>query len=152
MQLTGWLLFVVALLLIGLAQVSLTKSGFNPVSEAVRHEREISNAGKNFILPKEINEKLFFWDTHWLDWSNHLYPAMGPNGGSVAMDSGYQPWDLNQELQEERTHVMIPCEGIEYFRIVLIICCVRGKDTPIGHHSKVEPRFCKHLRSPGIYS
>ena len=119
---------------------SLFESGFNPVSEAVRHEREISNAGKNFILPKEINEKLFFWDTHWLDWSNHLYPAMGPNGGSVAMDSGYQPWDLNQELQEERTHVMIPCEGIEYF-IIFLICCVRGKDTPIGHHSKVEPGF-----------
>ncbi len=99
MQLTDWLLVVVALLLIGLAQISLTKSGFNPVSEAVRHDGRFQmQGGKNFILPKEINEKRFFWDSYWLEvCSNHLYPSMGPNGGSVAMDSGYHPWDLNQE-------------------------------------------------------
>jgi hypothetical protein len=45
--------------------------------------------GKNWILPKEINANRFFWDSHWLEiWSNHLCPSMGPNGGSVAMDSG----------------------------------------------------------------
>jgi len=50
--------------------------------------------GKNWFLPKEMNENRFFWDSHWLEiWSNHFYPSMGPNGGSVAMDSG--PWILN---------------------------------------------------------
>jgi hypothetical protein len=44
--------------------------------------------GKNWILPKEINANRFFWDSHWLEiWSNHFCPSMGPNGGSVAMDS-----------------------------------------------------------------
>ncbi len=44
--------------------------------------------GKNWFLPKEINANRFFWDSHWLEiWSNHFYPSMGPNGGSVAMDS-----------------------------------------------------------------
>jgi hypothetical protein len=45
--------------------------------------------GKNWILPKEMNANRFFWDSHWLEiWSNHFCPSMGPNGGSVAMDSG----------------------------------------------------------------
>ncbi len=45
--------------------------------------------GKNWILPKYINANRFFWDSHWLDiWSNHFCPSMGPNGGSVATDSG----------------------------------------------------------------
>jgi hypothetical protein len=44
---------------------------------------------KNWFLPKEMNANWFFWDSHWLEiWSNHFYPSMGPNGGSVAMDSG----------------------------------------------------------------
>jgi hypothetical protein len=44
--------------------------------------------GKNWLLPKEMNANRFFWDSHWLEiWSNHFYPSMGPNGGSVAMDS-----------------------------------------------------------------
>jgi hypothetical protein len=45
--------------------------------------------GKNWFLPKEMNANRFFSDSHWLEiWSNHFYPSMGPNGGSVAMDSG----------------------------------------------------------------
>ncbi len=45
--------------------------------------------GKNWILPKEIYAHRFFWDSHWLEiWSNHLCLSLGPNGGSVAMDSG----------------------------------------------------------------
>jgi hypothetical protein len=53
--------------------------------------------GKNWILPKEINANRFFWDSHWLEiWSNHFYPSMGPNGGSVAMDSEHS------ELRFER--------------------------------------------------
>ncbi len=44
--------------------------------------------GKNWFLLKEMNANRFFWDSHWLEiWSNHFYPSMGPNGGSVAMDS-----------------------------------------------------------------
>jgi hypothetical protein len=42
--------------------------------------------GKNWILPKEMNANRFFWDSHWLEiWSNHLFPSMEPNGGSVAI-------------------------------------------------------------------
>jgi hypothetical protein len=45
--------------------------------------------GKNWFLPKEMNANRFFCDSHWLEiWSDHFYPSMGPNGGSVAMDSG----------------------------------------------------------------
>ncbi len=44
--------------------------------------------GKNRILPKEMNANRFFWVSHWLEiWSNYFCPSMGPNGGSVAMDS-----------------------------------------------------------------
>jgi hypothetical protein len=44
--------------------------------------------GKNWFLPKEMNANRFFWDSHWLEiLSNHFYPSMGPNGGSMAMDS-----------------------------------------------------------------
>ncbi len=44
--------------------------------------------GKNWIFPKEMNANRFFWDSHWLEiWSNHFCPSVGPNGGSVAMDS-----------------------------------------------------------------
>ncbi len=36
-------------------------------------------AGKNWIVPKEINA-----NSHWLEiWKNHLRPSMGPNRGSV---------------------------------------------------------------------
>jgi hypothetical protein len=46
------------------------------------------HGGKNLILSKEMNANRFFWDSHWLEiWSNHLCPSMGPNGGSVVMDS-----------------------------------------------------------------
>ncbi len=41
------------------------------------------------LLTPETNANRFFWDFHWLEiWRNHLFPSMGPNGGSVAMDSG----------------------------------------------------------------
>ncbi len=44
--------------------------------------------GLNRLLPKEIIANRFFWDSRWLEsWSNHFCPSMGPNGGSVAMDS-----------------------------------------------------------------
>ncbi len=44
--------------------------------------------GKNWIFPEEMNANRFIWDSHWLEiWSNHFCPSMGPNGGSVAMDS-----------------------------------------------------------------
>ncbi len=43
--------------------------------------------GKNWFFPKEINANWFFGDSHWLEiWKNHFCP-LGPNGGSVALDS-----------------------------------------------------------------
>jgi hypothetical protein len=48
--------------------------------------RSQMQGGKNWILPKEINENRFFRDSHWLEiWKNPLFP--GPIGGSVAIDS-----------------------------------------------------------------
>jgi hypothetical protein len=41
--------------------------------------------GKNWILPKEITANRFFWESYWLEMS-----LTGPNGGSVAMDTGEQ--------------------------------------------------------------
>jgi hypothetical protein len=44
--------------------------------------------GKNWIFATVMNANRFFWDSHCLEiWSNHFCPSMGPNGGSVAMDS-----------------------------------------------------------------
>ncbi len=58
--------------------------------------------GKNWFLPKEMNANRFFWDSHWLEiWSNHFYPSMGPNGGSVAMDSVY--YSLQQKRRQLET-------------------------------------------------
>jgi hypothetical protein len=58
--------------------------------------------GKNRILPKYINANRFFWDSHWLEIrSNHFCPSMGPNGGSVATDSGVNSRNGN--------HVMMRC-------------------------------------------
>ena len=61
-------------------------------SEAVdMNGRFQMQGGKNWFLPKKMNANRFFWDSHWLEiWSNHFYPSMGPNGGSVAMDSDLQ--------------------------------------------------------------
>ncbi len=53
------------------------------------NERSQMQGGKYRIFPKEMNENRFFLDSHWLEiWKNHFRPTMGPNGGSVAMDSG----------------------------------------------------------------
>jgi hypothetical protein len=44
--------------------------------------------GKSWILPKKVNANQFFRDTYWLEtWKNPLFTSMGPNGGSLAMDS-----------------------------------------------------------------
>jgi hypothetical protein len=57
-------------------------------TEAVRHERFQMQGGKNWVLPKQLNANRFFWDALWLEiWSNQICPSLGPNGGSVAMDS-----------------------------------------------------------------
>jgi hypothetical protein len=46
--------------------------------------------GKNWIPSIRINANRFFKDSHWLEiWKNILCPSMGPNGGSLAMDSVY---------------------------------------------------------------
>jgi hypothetical protein len=61
--------------------------------------------GKNWILPKEFKANWFFWDSYWLEiWSNHFCPSMGPNGGSVAMDSvGYNDFDFLKEEKISQT-------------------------------------------------
>jgi hypothetical protein len=52
------------------------------------NERFQMQGGQNWILPKEMKVNWFFWDCHWLEiWSNHFCPSMGPNEGSVALDS-----------------------------------------------------------------
>jgi hypothetical protein len=57
--------------------------------------------GKNWFFPKEMNANRFFWDYHWLEiWSNHFYPSMGPNGGSVAMDSAKCELRLDEQLED----------------------------------------------------
>ncbi len=56
---------------------------------------QMQGGKKNCILPKEINANRFCRDSHWLEiWKNLLCPCMGPNGGSVAMDSGPR-WAVN---------------------------------------------------------
>jgi hypothetical protein len=74
--------------LLGIAQ--LDGVDFIPKPEAVdMNGRFQMQGGKNWFLPKEMNANRFFCVSHWLEiWSNHFYPSMGPNGGSVAMDSG----------------------------------------------------------------
>jgi hypothetical protein len=69
---------------------SQTGTDSNKLPEAVdMNGRFHMQGGKNWFLPKEMNANRFLWDSHWLEfWSNHFYPSMGPNGGSVAMDSG----------------------------------------------------------------
>ncbi len=53
-----------------------------------RNGRSQMQGGKNWILLKEIKANRVFWDSHWLEiWKRHFCPSMGPNGGSVAMDS-----------------------------------------------------------------
>jgi hypothetical protein len=60
--------------------------------------------GKNWILPKEMHANRFFWDSHWLEiWSNHFCPSMGPNGGSVAMDSAASRWNFQLLLSSKYT-------------------------------------------------
>ncbi len=59
--------------------------------------------GKNWILPKEMNANRFFWDSHWLEiWSNHLFPSMGLNGGSVAMDSDTSSFPPRENIRKGR--------------------------------------------------
>ncbi len=48
--------------------------------------RSQMQGGKNRILPKAINANRFLEI-----WKNHFCPSMGPNGGSVDMDSGMTP-------------------------------------------------------------
>ncbi len=78
---------------------------------------------KTGFFPKEMNANRFFWDSHWLEiWSNHFYPFMGPNGGSVAMDSewrdrGYRLWPL---LSFPHPPLSFLCRNLRY-RFYIII-------------------------------
>jgi hypothetical protein len=64
--------------------------------------------GKNWFLPKEMNTNRFSCDSHWLEiWSNHFYPSMGPNGGSVAMDSEWPEHSMCRIYGYEHIYVHI---------------------------------------------
>jgi hypothetical protein len=91
-----------------------------PPPEAVdMNGRFQMQGGKNWFLPKEMNANRFFWDSHWLEiWSNHFYPSMGPNGGSVAMDSG----PLLYCTQEQYSSLMNPPIGS-----ISGLLCERGR-------------------------
>jgi hypothetical protein len=73
--------------------ISFGKSRFKPLTSWDQRRYDMNGRSqmqrsKNWILPEEINANRFFWDSHWLEiWKNHLCPSMGPNGGSVAMES-----------------------------------------------------------------
>jgi hypothetical protein len=55
--------------------------------------------GQNWILLKETIADRFFLDSHWLEiWKNHFCP-MGPNGGSVAMDSAHSMTPIGQDIR-----------------------------------------------------
>ncbi len=98
MEASGWAKFLASLLLVASAAANISAvdtAGINALLHGVPPEAVDMNGrfqmqgGKNWFLPKEMNANRFFWDSHWLEiWSNHFYPSMGPNGGSVAMDSG----------------------------------------------------------------
>jgi hypothetical protein len=49
-----------------------------------RNGRSQMQGGKNSILPKKQTGS---YGTL-IGWKNHFCPSMGPNGGTVAMDSG----------------------------------------------------------------
>ncbi len=66
-----------------------------PSPEAVRHERAISNAGRqNQILPKEIKANRFFWDSHWLEiWKNFYRTEWRKRGYGLRSKLGHSTCD-----------------------------------------------------------
>jgi hypothetical protein len=65
--------------------------------------------GKNWFLPKEMNANRFFCNSHWLEiWSNHFYPSMGPNGGSVAMDTAPASRPIGKQLAKLLEAIQVP--------------------------------------------
>ncbi len=76
--------------------------------------------GKNWFLPKEMNANRFFCDSHWLEiWSNHFYPSMGPNGGSVAMDSVV--YNTACTVYTSYCTVSCRCTDFRFFFIIFIL-------------------------------
>jgi hypothetical protein len=63
------------------------------LSEAVRHERDISNAGrqKQDFAEKDKCKPVLLRLSLVGNLENHLCPSMGPNGESAAMDSEFRP-------------------------------------------------------------
>jgi hypothetical protein len=62
------------------------------LSEAVRHEREISNAGRlKTGVERDKCKPVLLRLSLARNLENHLFPSMGPNGGSVAPDSEFRP-------------------------------------------------------------
>jgi hypothetical protein len=86
--------------------------------------RSQMQGGKNWILPKETNANRFFGDSHWLEiWKNQLCPSVGPNGGSVAMDS-----DVGD-----------CCEHYEYLQQVIVSVSDPPPPPSYGEHSAPTP-------------
>ncbi len=57
------------------------------------------------------------------------------NGIAVAVDATESiPCEKSIALWNWFLETKIPCEGIEDFRIVVVICCVWRKGTPFGQH------------------
>ena len=79
------------------------------------NERSQMQGGKYRIFPKEMNENRFFLDSHWLEISkNHLCPSVGPNGGSVAMDSA-----KTSIAKSKNVHIFFI-----FKQSLAILCCV----------------------------
>jgi hypothetical protein len=84
--------------------------------------------GKNWLLPKEMNANRFFWDSHWLEiWSNHFYPSMGPNGGSVAMDSGVEVSLVLIQLRERTKEATSGVFNVRDRRSTLSLSSVKAR-------------------------
>jgi hypothetical protein len=96
--------------------------------------------GINWILPKEINAKRFFWDSYWLEiWANHLFPSLG---GSVAMDSGdwsmilvvTTPWgDPNSTITAALKTAPVVLPPASYSS-----CCSKGRSGAERHTGTVD--------------
>jgi hypothetical protein len=108
--------------------------------------------GKNWFLPKEMNANRFFWDSHWLEiWSNHFYPSMGPNGGSVAMDSGKQRgklglvWINRKKISQIiNDYLYLPFFGpsiADWLEHRPLFCFLNFKGTSYGSDEHIGPGF-----------
>jgi hypothetical protein len=89
------------------------------LSEAVRlydmNGRSQIQGGEIWILSKEIRANRFFCYSHWLEnWNNHFCPSMGPNGRSMAMDSGFESKHVSEIHNGRHKKRSGPPKNIQY--------------------------------------